>query len=80
MKDPGRFMSFLSGISVILSFLALLLVVRYCCPELEEDIRSVIGGVDTAPVRQAFHVIADGLEAGMPIRDTVKSAVQIFVG
>lgn len=80
LKDPCRFVSFLSCISVIFSFVALLLVVRYCCPELEENLRNVIGGVDTAPVRQAFHVMADGLEAGIPVKETVKEAVQVFIG
>ena len=80
MKEPCRLASFLSVISVIFSFVALLLVVRYCYPELEENLRNVIGGVDTAPVRQAFHIMADGLEAGLPIKETVREAVQILVG
>ena len=78
VKDHCRFVSVLSGISVILSLASLLLVIHYCCPELETDIRRVLGGESAALFRQAFHVVADGLEAGVPVREMTKEAVQVF--
>ena len=80
LKDHCRFVSVLSGISVILSLTALLLVIRYCCPDLEQDIRNVLGGENAALFRQAFHVVADGLETGVPVREMTKEAVRVLFG
>jgi len=79
-NDRYRFAGFLSGISVLLSLLALLAVFRYCYPEVERDIYDVIAGLETSPIRQAFYTISDGLEAGEPIKETMKDASKVLFG
>lgn len=75
-----RFAAFLSGISVLLSLLALLAVIRYCYPEVEQDLRHIVSGLESSPVRQAFHTMADGLGAGEPIKETMKETAQVLFG
>ena len=70
----------MSTISLLFAVAALLAVFRYCYPELERDVRNVIGGLEISPVRQAFHTMADGLEGGAPIKETVQETVKVLFG
>ena len=76
-----------SAVAGVLSFVylagslwLLLAVCGHCCPRLENRVRSVIGGLEDSPVREAFVTFSDGLEAGLPIRDTVEASVEILFG
>jgi len=36
--------------------------------------------LETSPIRQAFYAISDGLEAGEPIKETMKDASKVLFG
>jgi len=78
-SDRGSWVaSGISGICVLAAIVLLLKVCGNCYPEMVRVVRDVLGGVDNSPVREAFRVMEDGLEAGASIRDTVKETVQVI--
>ncbi len=76
----SKFAAFLSGVYVLAALLLLLGVCGHCYPAVEEKLKEVVTGEETSPVRQAFGVLADGLESGDPIRETVADTVQVLFG
>ena len=74
MGKPSKFVSLLSGTYLLASLLLLLWVCGYCYPQARE----VFAGMEDGPVRQAFGTLADGLEAGEPIRETMTEAAQVL--
>ena len=71
---------FLSGLALLLSVVCLLAVCHYCYPDAERTIREVLGGMKDGPARQAFHTMAEGLEAGEPVKQTISETVQVLFG
>ena len=74
MEKKGVPARFLSGIYLLGALILLLWVCGNCCPQL----RRVITGMEDSPLRQAFGVLSEGLESGVPVRDTVERTVQVF--
>ena len=53
-------------------------VCGHCFPETQARIKAVIGGLEDSAVRDAFATLADGLEAGLPIRETVEASAEVL--
>ncbi len=70
--------NFFSGIYVLLALVLLLRVCSYCYPSVQREIKAVLGGMEGGAVRQAFGVLAEGLESGEPIRETFAQSVQVL--
>lgn len=68
----------ISWLSMLIAVLALLAVFHYCYPDLEHDVRQIIGGLDISPVRQAFYTMSDQLEQGSTIKETVAETVKVL--
>lgn len=70
--------NFFSGVCVLLALVLLLQVCAHCYPSVHREIRAVLGGMEDGAVRQAFGALADGLESGDPIRDSLTQSAQIL--
>lgn len=70
--------TFLSLLYVAAALALLLGVCGYCYPELAQKARQVIGGWEDGAVQQAFGTLADGLEAGKPVKETLSETVEVF--
>lgn len=68
--------TFFSGVYLLAAVVLLLCVCGYCYPQA----RQVFAGLEESPVRQAFGTLAEGLEAGEPVRTTMTDAVQVLIG
>jgi len=68
--------TFFSGVYLLAAVVLLLCVCGYCYPQT----RQVFAGLEESPVRQAFGTLAEGLEAGEPVRTTMTDAVQVLIG
>lgn len=51
-----------------------------CYPAIGESIRHVMAGEEDGSVREAFSVLADGLERGEPIQNVIAASVEVLVG
>lgn len=83
MDDPkkdSRFLSAVTGLLAIAALVLLLSLCHYCYPELEHQVRQVLSGIETGPARQAFHLIADGLEQGASVKETIKASIEVLFG
>lgn len=67
--------AFFSGLCVLGALALLLVVCTKCYPNVHRKVQELFSGVDTGPVRQAFGVLAEGLEEGDPIRQTLRETV-----
>lgn len=80
-KQKGSGIATFFSILYILMALCLLFgVCGYCYPAVGERIRQVIGGWEESPVREAFGTLADGLEAGLPVKETVEASFEVLIG
>ncbi len=79
-KREGGLPVFLSGLALLLSVVCLLAVCHYCYPDVEQKAREVLSGMEDSPARQAFHTMAEGLEAGEPVKQTIAETVQVLFG
>ncbi len=79
-KREGGLPVFLSGLALLLSVVCLLAVCHYCYPNIEEKAKEVLGGMKDSSARQAFHTMAEGLEAGEPVKQTLSETVQVLFG
>lgn len=79
-SEGGKVAAVLSGLSLLVSIMALVLVCRFCCPEMGTKLRQLVGGLEGSPVRQAFSVMADGLGEGEPVGQTLRETVQVLFG
>ena len=76
-----------SGIATFFSVLYMLAalcllfgVCSYCYPQVGERVRQVIGGLEEGAVQEAFGTLADGLEAGLPVKETIAASVEVLLG
>lgn len=78
MERKSHLATFLSGIYLLAACLLLVGVLTHCYPEIGGRIKTAVTGLEQSPVRQAFGILADGLEAGEPFKETVSQSVQIL--
>lgn len=78
MEKKPYLATFLSGIYVLAACLLLLGVCRYCYPALGGQVRDALTGLEDSPVREAFGVLAEGLETGMPLKETLGETAEIL--
>ena len=82
MREPKQTFPVLTVLSVIyvLGALCLLvLVCGVCYPELAQKIRHVIGGWEGGTLQEAFGTLSDGLEAGLPVKETVEASIEVLI-
>lgn len=71
---------FFSVVYVLAALCLLLGVCGYCYPEIGDGLRQAVAGWEESPVREAFSTLADGLEAGLPMKDTVEASFEVLFG
>ena len=75
-----RVANLLSAIYVVVAVCLLFSVCRYCYPLMGEQVRQVIGGWKDGPIQEAFYVLTESLEAGLPLRETVSASAEVLFG
>lgn len=69
-RKKSNLASILSGLYIVAALCLLFSVCSHCYPTFGQRLRQAIGGDENSPVRQAFGILTDGLEAEKPIRET----------
>lgn len=77
-KRGSGLASFFSGLCVLAALVLLLGVFGYCYPSVQAGIKDILGGMENGAVRQAFGTLADGLEDGETIRETLARSAQVL--
>lgn len=77
-KRGSALASFVSGLCVLAALLLLLGVCGYCYPDVHREIGVLFTGMEDGPVRQAFGALAEGLERGEPVRETLAETAQVL--
>jgi len=83
MKDQRKghgWLTFFSVLYILAALCMLLGVCSFCYPQFCEHVLQVVGGMEDSPVREAFGTLADGLEAGLPVKETVAASVEVLLG
>lgn len=78
-KRESGFAVFFSGLCVLAALTLLLNVCGRCYPAMYQQIRTVFTGMEDGPVQRAFETLADGLENGEPVRETLAQTAQILL-
>lgn len=78
-KKSPKLAAFFSGLYVLAALLLLLGVCGHCYPSLRQKAKEVFAGLEDGAVRQAFGTLAEGLENGEPVRDTLAQSVQVLL-
>lgn len=78
-KSGSGWAAFLSGLCVLGAVALLLTVCGYCYPSVRTELQEVLAGLEHGAVRQAFGTLAEGLESGEPIRETLSETVQVLL-
>ena len=64
---------------VLLASIFFLYLTQRYFPLETKELEWMLFGLEDSPVRAAFGTLAEGLEAGVPIRDTVSETVRILL-
>lgn len=72
--------TFLSLLYVAAALVLLLGVCGWCYPEFSQRAKEVLGGWENGQVRQAFSTLAEGLEAGEPVKETLSQSFEVLLG
>ena len=78
-KKTNRLMAFCSVVYLLSAVVLLLAVCGYCYPAVEQWTQAVIAGAEDSPVKEAFHVLSDGLESGVPWKEAASSSFSVLV-
>ena len=82
MQEPKQSFPFLTALSVVYvagALFLLALVCGLCYPELAEKVRHVIGGWEGGTLQEAFGTLSEGLEAGLPVKETVEASIEVLI-
>ena len=79
IKRGSKILTLLSVLYVIGSAGLLICVCGVCYPELGQTVRQVIGGWEDGALQEAFGTLSDGLRAGLPVKETVESSIEVFI-
>ena len=78
-KKKGSWVMGICSIVYLMVAICLLLgVCGYCYPAIGTWSKMIISGAEDSPVREAFHVLSDGLQSGAPIKDTALESLQVL--
>lgn len=75
-----RWIHFLSTIYITAAIWLLGVVCHICYPSVGQPIRTWMAGLEDSPVREAFSVLAEGLEKGSSVADAVSASVEVLMG
>ena len=79
-KKGSGVATFFAIVYMLVALCLLLGVCGYCYPSFGQRLRETAGGWDDSPVRQAFGNLADGLEAGEPVKEAFAAAFEVLTG
>lgn len=79
-KKGSRAATFFSVLYILAALCLLLGVCGYCYPSFGQRLREAAGGWEDSPVRQAFGTLADGLEAGEPVKEAFSASFEVLTG
>ncbi len=80
-KSGSGWAAFFSGLCVLAALALLLLVSGYCYPSVRRELQALFIGMEDGAVRQAFGILAEGLEQGVPVKETLaETAAVLFHG
>ena len=68
----------ISGLSLLISVICFMMVLGYCYPNLEQDIKAFFAGYENNTIQQAFHVMTKGLEEGASIQTAMKETAEVL--
>ena len=83
MKKHAGFSGFLRLLSFCYLCAAIWLLLNVCghrYPWLETRAKAVIGGLEQGAFQEAFGTLSDGLEAGLPVGETVAASIEVLIG
>ncbi len=79
-KKGSGVATFCSVVYILVALCLLLGVCGYCYPSFGQRLRETAGGWEDSPVRQAFGTLADGLEAGEPVKEAFAASFEVLTG
>ena len=79
-RKHSRLVSVFAAIYLLAAALLLLSVCGDCFPVFGRRVRNAVLGGEESPVREAFSVLADGLESGEPVKDAVTASIEVLFG
>ena len=80
-KQKGNWLANLLSVLYMVAAVCLLFAVCGCCyPRMGDQVRQMIGGWKNGPVQESFRVLTESLEAGLPMKETVKASVEVLFG
>lgn len=79
-KKTPRILTVLSVIYVAGALWLLLTVCGFCYPQVGESVRQALAGLEDSALQEAFGTLTEGLEAGLPVRETVAASIEVLVG
>lgn len=77
-KKGSRLAVFISGLYVLAALVLLLGVCSHCYPTFQSKMKELFAGMEDGAVRQAFGTLAEGLENGEPVRETLAETAQVL--
>ena len=77
-KKGSKLAAFFSTVYLLAALCLLLGVVGRCFPSVEQRLRTMLTGWEDNPLQEAFHTLADGLEAGLPVGETVEASIEVL--
>ena len=78
-KEGGSgWAAFFSGLCVLGALALLMKICSICYPSVQRELQALFMGMEDGAVRQAFGTLAEGLETGAPVRETLAQTVQIL--
>lgn len=71
---------FLSGCCLIAAAILLLHVCSYCYPDIDHYGKKLLFGMEHGAAREAFSVLAESLEEGDSIKESVVRSYEVLIG
>ena len=78
-KQSSKILTVLSVLYVLSAAILLIVVCGVCYPQLGDTVRQVIGGWQDGAMQEAFGTLADGLGAGLPVKETVAASIEVLI-
>lgn len=77
-EGGSRWAAFFSGFCVLGALALLMKVCSICYPAVQRELQALFMGMEDGAVRQAFGALAEGLEQGAPVKETLAQTVQLL--
>ena len=77
-EGGSRWAAFFSGLCLLGALALLMKVCSICYPSVQQEMQNLFMGMEDGAVRQAFGTLAEGLEQGAPVKETLTQTVQVL--